>query len=61
MRERIYSAVVVLNQSELTSLFVLVDSCRAVGAAQLPLAISDEELRAASQTAMKLAGQLKYG
>lgn len=56
-----YQGNVHLTDDQMTSLAVVVDACRSVGARALPFAISDEELRDASLAIAVLARALGYG
>jgi hypothetical protein len=61
MTDSQYRGEVYLTDDQMTSLAVVVDACRSVGASALPFAISDEELRDASLAIMTLARALGYG
>lgn len=56
-----YYGDVRLTDDQMTSLAVVVDACRSVGASALPFAISDDELRHASTAIAALAADLGYG
>lgn len=59
--DREYRGDVVLSDELMTCLAVVVDACRSVGAARLPFAIKDEELKGASMAVQALAADLGYG
>lgn len=56
-----YTGPVTLSDEQLTSMAVVIDACRSVGAKALPFAISEHELKDASIGVRRLAEDLRFG